>query len=40
MKYSYVHEKRVKSINFGFMDQDDIQRMSVANLTSERIYDE
>lgn len=39
-RYTYVQEKKIGAIHFSFFDQDDIQKMSVANLTSERIYDE
>ena len=39
-RHTYVTEKKVGAINFSFFNQDDIQRMSVANLTSDRIYDE
>jgi DNA-directed RNA polymerase beta' subunit len=40
MRYSYIVEKRITAVDFGFFDQDEIYKMSVANLTSERIYDE
>jgi len=38
--HSYVEFKKPRAMQFGLLDQEEIQRMSVANLTSERIYDE
>lgn len=38
--HSYVELKKTKAVAFGFLDSDEIQRMSVANITSERIYDD
>ena len=39
-KHSYVELKRPSCIQFGLLNQEEILRQSVANLTSERIYDE
>jgi hypothetical protein len=38
--YSYVQEKKTKAVQLGMLDQEEIQRMSVANIFSERIYDD
>jgi hypothetical protein len=38
--HSYVQEKKPSSVNFGFMDQDEILRMSVCQINSDRVYNE
>lgn len=38
--HSYVEQKKIRALELGILDQEEILRMSVANLHSERIYDE
>ena len=39
-KHTYITEKKVRAVEFGLLDPDEILKISVANINSERIYDE
>jgi DNA-directed RNA polymerase beta' subunit len=39
-KHSYIDLKKTSAVQFGLLSPGEIQRMSVANLHSEKIYDE
>jgi len=38
--YSYVEIKKTKSVSFGFLDPEEILKLSVCHVYSERIYDD
>lgn len=38
--HSYVELKKTKAVSFGFLDPDEILKLSVCNIHSERIYDD
>jgi len=38
--HSYVETHKVKQIQFGVLSPDEIEKMSVVNITEERAYDE
>ena len=38
--HSYVELKKTKAMSFGFLDPDEILKLSVCHVQSERIYDD
>jgi DNA-directed RNA polymerase II subunit RPB1 len=38
--HSYVEHRKTRAVEFGILDPDDITKFSVANINSERIYNE